>query len=137
MKHNFKTYCLLVVSMLMLIASVFPHHHHAERLCLNPDLETCCPSHPTDDGKHYPGDSDNHTCNSGCVTHFSFSSQHTRHIDVAPDYAFFSLTYPLLNLLERFSLHNEPTEHVSIYIEKLHARHYAATGSLRAPPFFS
>lgn len=118
----------------MLVASVFPHHHHEERFCVNPDLETCCPFQQTDNGKHHPGDNDSHACGSGCVTHFSFSSQQNRDTDVTPDYTFYSLIYPVLNVLERFAVHDGPMIYSSIYIEKLHARHYVATGNLRAPP---
>lgn len=137
MKHSFKTYCLLIVSILMLVASVFPHHHHEERFCLNADLETCCPSQSAGNEDPTAKGCENHACHADCITHFSFSPQHDRHIDVTPDYSFYSFIYPLLNVLERFAFHNnEATEAYSIYIEKLHSRHCVTTGNLRAPPAF-
>lgn len=137
MKHSFKTYCLLIVSILMLVASVFPHHHHEERFCLNADLETCCPSQAAGNEDHTTKGCENHACHADCITHFSFSSQHDRHIDVTPDYSFYSFIYPLLNVLERFTFHNnEAKEAYSIYIEKLHSRYCVTTGNLRAPPAF-
>ena len=47
MKRKLKSYVLLVICMLMLVAQVLPHHHHSEIFCLSSDLvsygstETC------------------------------------------------------------------------------------------------
>lgn len=38
MKREFKSYFLLAICMLMLVAQVFPHHHHSEIFCLSTDL---------------------------------------------------------------------------------------------------
>lgn len=135
MKHSFKTYCLLIVSILMLVASVFPHHHHEERFCLNADLDTCCPYQAAHKESDTAKNCENHACHADCITHFSFSSQHDRHVDVTPDYSFFYQIYPVLNVLERFAFHNNDVMRAyGVYIEKLHARHHVTTGSLRAPP---
>ena len=38
---------LLTVCMVMLVASVFPHHHHADlTLCLHADMDACAPGCP-------------------------------------------------------------------------------------------
>ena len=121
MGRIFQTYCLLVASILMLAVAVFPHHHHAERLCLKSDWCTCtsdasCEGHCT----HSPN-TDNHECTISCATHFAFGHQQLSRSDVSPDFTFSFLIYPMLSLLEYFQtgvirIGNSD----SIYIEKLH-----------------
>ena len=133
----FQTYCLLVASILMLAVAVFPHHHHAERLCLKSDWCTCtsdasCEGHCT----HSPN-TDNHECTISCATHFAFGHQQLSRSDVSPDFTFSFLIYPMLSLLEYFQtgvirIGNSD----SIYIEKLHSRQWMAAWGLRAPPVF-
>lgn len=117
--------------------SGFPHHHHAERLCLKSDWCTCtsdasCEGHCT----HSPN-TDNHECTISCATHFAFGHQQLSRSDVSPDFTFSFLIYPMLSLLEYFQtgvirIGNSD----SIYIEKLHSRQWMAAWGLRAPPVF-
>ena len=44
MKQILGTYCLLLVSLWVLVVGVFPHHHHNEAFCVSPDMETCASS---------------------------------------------------------------------------------------------
>ncbi|MBR5205507.1 MAG: hypothetical protein IKW32_09940 [Bacteroidaceae bacterium] len=51
-QRRFIAWMLMIVSMVMLTASVLPHHHHQEILCLQHDVEACeCASHC--EGKHH------------------------------------------------------------------------------------
>ncbi|EGG52695.1 conserved domain protein [Paraprevotella xylaniphila YIT 11841] len=58
MKKQLHAIILLWLCMLVQAVSVFPHHHHAEALCLGHDMETARPAKGT------------HACGSECITHF-------------------------------------------------------------------
>ena len=45
MKREFKSYLLLVICVLTQVVAVFPHHHHADNLCLQSDWEVLCAVH--------------------------------------------------------------------------------------------
>lgn len=137
MQHRFRTYCMLVVSIIVLIAGAFPHHHHEERFCLNTDLSSCTSPLTAENETHYPGDADSHTCKATCVTHFSFSSPSNRPFDFTPDYTFYFLTYPLLDVLEHYLSSGVSAKHVFYYIERLHGLYCVTVRSLRAPPALS
>lgn len=56
MKQKFVITCLLLLSCLvMTAASVFPHHHHGDRICMH--LNTT--NRPVE------------TCDNGCISHFN------------------------------------------------------------------
>lgn len=56
MKQRFVITCLLLLScIVMTAASVFPHHHHGDRICMH--LNTA--------NRHVE------TCDNGCVSHFN------------------------------------------------------------------
>ena len=135
MERKLKSYFLLVVSILMLVASVFPHHHHDLYFCVAHDLETCPASVECPDHLHHTGDEDNHACTSSCVTHFAFSAPDSHGTDLSPAYSYSLLIYPFLLTLERLSsFENDLPCPYSVYIERLHARHFVASSGLRAPP---
>lgn len=94
MERKLKSYFLLVVSILMLVASVFPHHHHDLYFCVAHDLETCPASVECPDHLHHTGDEDNHACTSSCVTHFAFSAPDSHGTDLSPAYSYSLLIYP-------------------------------------------
>lgn len=135
MERKLKSYFLLAVSILMLVASVFPHHHHDLLFCVAHDLETCSVSAECPDHLHHTGDEDNHACTSSCVTHFAFSVPDNHGTGLSPAYSYSLLIYPLLLTLERLSSFGaELPCPYSYYIERLHARHFVAASGLRAPP---
>lgn len=116
------------VSMIMLAASVLPHHHHREILCLQHDVTACdetCPAHHQDDGSH-----EDHGCNAGCVTKFKSVTPDEAQDSVSPDYSFCLLLYACTGLL--------PAERgvpiYSGYLEKLHSTCLPYVKGLRAPP---
>ena len=84
----------MIVSMVMLTASVLPHHHHQEILCLQHDVEACeCSSHC--EGNHHEHHQHEghcshgkHACGSDCVTHFQILTPDEVSVD-----AEFSQTY--------------------------------------------
>ena len=138
MGRIFQTYCLLVASILMLAVAVFPHHHHAERVCLKADRCTCtstdtsCEEHCLDSEG-----TGNHGCTISCVTHFAFGHQQLSRSDVSPDFTFSFLIYPMLGLLEHLQAGSDwSDDSESIYIEKLYSRQWMAAWGLRAPPVF-
>ena len=134
MKRKLNTYLLLTVCLLMLVVEAFPHHHHNGALCLNTDIEMCGSASPADKGgKHQPGDEDRHTCDTTCITHFSFQSS-SHHVDCTPDYAFCTLLYTLANIINQESYLSGVTKKHLYYIERLHARHFSAVRNFRAPP---
>lgn len=132
MGKRIKTYLLLAVSILMLAANVFPHHHHNEVFCLSADMETCVPPiHSSDDTGHHPGDADNHACDTTCITHFSFSAPHHQ-ANCMPDYTYCILLHSLDIIPEK--MEHLSSEEILYYIEKLHAKHFSAVRNFRAPP---
>ena len=133
----------MVVSIVMLTASVLPHHHHQEILCLQYDAEVCeCIPDCTDYQhvhKQHQGHCTHgsHTCCSGCVTHFQSITPDVTSIDVSPDYSFCALLYTLADILSIPLPLNDTKANLSyFYIEKLHPTCLWHVMGLRAPPSF-
>lgn len=134
-RRRYIAWILMWVSMIMLTASVLPHHHHREVLCLQHDVEQCdcsCSAY------HHPGDAsdENHTCNAGCVTHFNSVTPDRVQNGISPDYSFCLLLYTLTDV---WALSLRLTEHNTIpdiyYLEKLHSTCLPHVKGLRAPPY--
>ena len=88
MKREFKSYFLLAICMLMLVAQVFPHHHHSEIFCLSTDLVAHEATATCSRYMHHSDDADRHSCTSVCVTNFQCSTPDQHLSDITPDYSF-------------------------------------------------
>ena len=143
-QRRFIAWILMIVSIVMLTASVLPHHHHREILCLQHDVEACeCTTHCT--GHHHEhhqheghcSHGTHHTCGSDCVTHFQTVTPDKASVDVSPDYSFCALLYTLADLLSIPLPLNDTRANLSyFYLEKLHSTCLWHVQGLRAPPAF-
>ena len=133
-RRRYIAWVLMWVSIIMLTASVLPHHHHQEILCLQHDMTVCdcqCSTH------HHHSDvpDENHTCNAGCVTKFKSVTPDRFQDSVSPDYSFCLLLYTVTDVLAlslRLTEHN--TLPYNYYLEKLHSTCLPHIKGLRAPP---
>ena len=127
--------------MVMLTASVLPHHHHREILCLQHDTTTCeCHSDCAKHHDHHQHEGhcshDKHTCGTDCVTHFQTLTPDEASVDVSPDYSFCSLLYTLDDILSiPLPLSESKANFSYFYLEKLHSMCIGHVMGLRAPPF--
>ena len=129
MKQKRAIYLLLfLVSMVMLVMPVIPHHHHAKGvICLKGDLssEQQCPIH------HQNEDA---CCDSGCMAHFDSSTPNAQTDSVHPQYVF--VTTLFTNYLIETLL--QPLESCidrdAAYLERLHGANVLRVFGLRAPP---
>ena len=142
-RRRYIAWMLMLVSMVMLVASVLPHHHHRELLCLQHDVteecvctctaECTCPEcakhhHATADGGH-------RNCGAGCVTKFNSLTPDKGHDVLSPEYAFCSLLYTLSDAwMFALQLSEDKTSHHTCYLEKLHSTCLPHVKGLRAPP---
>ena len=110
MKREFKSYFLLAICMLMLVAQVFPHHHHSEIFCLSTDLVAHEATATCSRYMHHSDDADRHSCTSVCVTNFQCSTPDQHLSDITPDADW------------------------ALFVESLHAYQFIQTAGLRAPP---
>ena len=143
-QRRFIAWMLMVVSIVMLTASVLPHHHHREILCLQHDVAACeCTSHYT--GHHHEhhqhaghcSHGTHHACGSDCVTHFQTLTPEKASVDVSPDYSFCALLYTLADLLSiPLPLKDTRANLSYFYLEKLHSTCLWHVQGLRAPPSF-
>ena len=143
-QRRFIAWMLMVVSIVMLTASVLPHHHHREILCLQHDVAACeCTSHCT--GHHHEhhqhaghcSHGTHHACGSDCVTHFQTLTPEKASVDVSPDYSFCALLYTLADLLSiPLPLKDTRANLSYFYLEKLHSTCLWHVMGLRAPPSF-
>lgn len=134
-RRRYIAWILVWVSIIMLAASVLPHHHHRELLCLQHDVAAACGcqcaahQHQGDDAHEPP------TCHAGCVTKFNSVTPDRAQDNVSPHYSFCSLLYTLTDVLVlslRLSEHN--TLPHTFYVEKLHSTCLPHVKGLRAPP---
>ena len=123
---------LFVVGMVMLAASVLPHHHHQHILCLHNDVSACeCPCE--DMAGHET--SHHESCEDHCVTNFVSLTPEGGQMDVLPD-AFTCLQWyactDILSVPLPISIVNE--DWVPLCMEKLYAACIQHVMGLRAPP---
>ena len=142
-QRRFIAWMLMVVSMVMLTASVLPHHHHREILCLQHDSEACVCSHGCSEHHYHPEHSrheghcshDKHACTSNCITHFQTVTPDRTTKDVSPHYSFYSLLYMVADVLSIPLPLSETKANLSyFYLEKLHSTCLWHVAGLRAPP---
>ena len=99
----------MLVSIIMLTASVLPHHHHREILCLQHDMTLCGCQCSVQHQQHNNSSDENHTCNAGCVTKFKSVTPDRAQDSVSPDYSFCLLLYTVTDVLAlslRLTEHN-------------------------------
>ena len=141
-ERRFIAWMLMIVSMVMLTASVLPHHHHQEILCLQHDVEACECSHGcVEHHEHHQHKGHcshgKHACGSDCVTHFQTLTSDKVLVDVSPDYSFCSLLYTVSDILSIPLPLSEKKANLSyFYLEKLHSTCLWHVMGLRAPPAF-
>ena len=139
-QRRFIAWMLMVVSIVMLTASVLPHHHHQEILCLQHDVEACECSHECSkhhEHHHHEGhcSHDKHTCGSDCVTHFQTVTPNDSSVDISPNYSFCSLLYVVSDIMSiPLPLSNLKANLSYFYLEKLHSTCLWHVAGLRAPP---
>ncbi|WP_455671570.1 DUF6769 family protein [Phocaeicola sp.] len=133
-RRRYIAWALMLVSIIMLTASVLPHHHHQEILCLQHDVTACgceCSDH-----HHNETPGEKHTCNAGCVTKFKSVTPDKSQDSVSPDYSFCSLMYTLTDILILPLRPSESkTKLYTYYLERLHSTCFPHVIGLRAPPY--
>lgn len=136
MRRRMWAYVLLTVCMLMQVAEVFPHHHHAGHYCLAPDLVQAVRTATCPDHMHHSDDADRHTCGSDCITNFQCSVSNKDIPHIAPDHSFYFLLYSLLDSSELLvPWRNERTRQtVFPYVSALYVCALVRSTGLRAPP---
>ena len=130
----------MIVSIVMLTASVLPHHHHQEILCLQHDVEACeCSKGCHEHHEHHQHEGhcshEKHACGMSCVTNFQTLTPDRGVVDMSPDYSFCSLLYVVSDILSIPLPITETKANLSyFYLEKLHSTCLWHVMGLRAPP---
>lgn len=136
---------LMIVSLIMLTASVFPHHHHQALLCLQHDLvetvhecssnSSCNHNHTTSENKACDGETTGTECNDCCITVFRCSEPDDSYDSMDPQYTLESILFTLANIYF-LPLQSEEAkaDHYTFYHETLHSNYFAKALGLRAPP---
>ncbi len=136
---------LMIVSLIMLTASVFPHHHHQALLCLQHDLvesvhecnssTNCDHSHATSEDKACGEDTAGTGCNDCCITVFHCSEPDDSYDSMEPQYTLESILFTLTNIYF-LPLQSEESkaDYYTFYHETLHSKHFTKALGLRGPP---
>ena len=102
-KKRYFAWILFSVCLVMLVAAVFPHHHHDDlTLCMHYDLQTCCDAECPDSPHHHGG----RDCGNACVTSFCCDAPHPSHL-ISP------LFYFIVDLGIRADAYGFPCRNVS------------------------
>ena len=130
-RRRYIAWMLFMVSMVMLMASVLPHHHHQHILCLHNDVEACeCSCEDTENHETTHHES----CGEHCITHF-VSVTPEGSLDVSPDYSTCQLLYTLADILSiPLPISCEEESLSPFYIESCFDACVRHVMGLRAPP---
>lgn len=136
-KQRLWAYVLLTVCMLMQVAEVFPHHHHAGYYCLASDLVNEAREAGCDDAMHHSDDADRHACGADCIANFQCSVQHKDVLHPVPDYSFHFIFYALSDSCRLLVPWEEKKAEYTVfpYANSLYACAFVRSTGLRAPPF--
>lgn len=138
-RRRYISYILTVVCMIMLTASVFPHHHHFDMICLHHNVEACPCScnHASENSRDaFPctcHHSSQNACENGCVTKFNCSIPQNS-TDVLPYFSLVTVLYSFADILKCCLQERSANEWIFLYIESLHSLTVLQTEGLRAPP---
>ena len=137
MGRRLKAINLVLVSILVLMASVFPHHHHGERICLKNDIEqscTTCSDKETakEHARHSSSDAGN-ACKTNCITHL-LQYDIVKGLSIDSGISLFTLVFILSDITYYF-FSGTSSEYESQFIKQLLPQYFAAIRGLRAPPY--
>lgn len=122
----------MVISMVMLIVPLIPHHHHSNGIiCMKDDIrDTECPC-----DHHHPDDDP--CCTSDCMTQFESPVPTSQPDGMQPQhiYSITLFTEPLLRFITQPGERGFRRDHV--YPESLYGTFIACAAGLRAPPAFA
>lgn len=131
----------MFVSLIMLTASVFPHHHHNALLCMQHDAleahvcgaEECTHTHANDSEEEHGATG----CTDCCITVFHFSVPNNEYDDIKPCPTLILSIFTLADMYVQALSPEEDRTHTYIYYhEKLHSKYTTRAKGLRAPPSF-
>ena len=122
-------YLLFVISMIMPMVPVIPHHHHADgRICMKNDITPDCCS-------HHHAEENGHCCGDDCVAIHLFEQAPNSDDTWMYDFTPLEVTLfiePFVDLLSHPKAHATPPD--SYYQESLHGTYITRAKGLRAPP---
>lgn len=135
MKKNRRlAWILFSVCLVMLVAAVFPHHHHNDMtLCMQYDLQQCdagCCAHTQHSHSHSGGQD----CGSGCITSFFCDAPHPVQT-IQPVYFSLIDLFSITDACRLLLFERQMAEYPVCYVESLHASDYHRVYGLRAPPY--
>ena len=133
MGKRFKSYCLIMVSMIMLTALVIPHHHHGDRMCLKP-IQEMSPEKDCSDNHNPNGHAHDDFCKISCATHIVLNKVDCNR-NLLPGYSLITLVFDLVNDLLLPGEADSELAQESYYLEKLYPQCLATVCGLRAPPY--
>lgn len=121
-RRRFISYVLFVICIFMQVAMAYPHHHHAEWVCVSADMQ-----------QHHDDDADNHSCAPDCVTKFQCGTPHQAP-HIVPIYSFYTLVYEpkVPNVTVHRTFRPE-----AAFAEHLHTQTAERASNRRAPPVFA
>lgn len=120
---------LLFINIIMLVAAVFPHHHHANGvICMKQDfsIEQAGPIH-----HHHPAQHE--CCSNECLTRF-YSPAPTVHMNSGPDYVLITTLFTDMIIEQLLRPLERRVKNYYVYRDTLYGTDIVRTNSLRAPP---